>query len=63
MPSHRYMSTTIRQAWPCDEAIVSSILAEAAAWLIARNMSMWQQGELEADSITAVSPQALCGFN
>lgn len=49
----RNMSTTVRQARTCDEATVSVILAEAAAWLIARNMSMWQQGELEADSITA----------
>ena len=47
------MSCAIRQAQPCDEAIVSAILGEAAAWLIARDMSMWQQGELEADRITA----------
>ncbi len=47
------MSYTIRQAQPRDEAVVSAILGEAATWLIARDMSMWQQGELEADSITA----------
>jgi GNAT superfamily N-acetyltransferase len=47
------VSITIRQAGPNDEAIVSGVLTEAAEWLIARNMSMWQPGELEADSITA----------
>ena len=32
---------------------MSAILAEAADWLIARGMSMWQEGELAADSISA----------
>jgi GNAT superfamily N-acetyltransferase len=47
------VATIVRQAWPSDEAIVAAILGEAAAWLIARNMSLWQPGELSADSITA----------
>ncbi len=47
------VTTIVRQAGASDEAIVSAILTEAAAWLIARDMSMWQPGELEADSITA----------
>jgi GNAT superfamily N-acetyltransferase len=47
------MTISIRQARPNDETLVAASLAEAAAWLIARNMSMWQQGELAADCITA----------
>lgn len=47
------MTISIRQARPTDEANVAAVLAEAAKWLIARNMSLWQHGELAADSITA----------
>jgi GNAT superfamily N-acetyltransferase len=43
----------MKQARPGEEAIVSTILGEAAAWLISRNLSMWQPGELESDSIVA----------
>ena len=47
------MPTIVRQAVSGDEAIVSAILIEAATWLIARDMSLWQPRELEAHSIAA----------
>ena len=46
-------SATVRQARPGEEAIVSAILNEAAAWLQSRGMPLWKQDELSAEMIAA----------
>lgn len=43
----------IRQATPADVEAVSSVLAEAAAWLESQGMPLWRAGELTPDIISA----------
>ena len=47
------MSAAIRQARPGEEAIISAILGEAAAWLLSRGMPLWKLDELAADRIAS----------
>ena len=53
------MTTFIRCARPRDLALVSSILAEAAAWLAARDQALWQLAELAPETI---APDVHAGF-
>ena len=45
------MTVVIRQAQPCDAAIVSAMLAEAAQWVDALGEVMWDTGELAPERI------------
>jgi hypothetical protein len=47
------VSLELRQARPDETALVSSVLAEAAAWLEARGETLWQQDELATEAIAA----------
>src|ERR1044071_7580765 len=42
---------TIRQATPADVAIVDQMIREAAAWVDALGVVMWEDGELDAGRI------------
>jgi GNAT superfamily N-acetyltransferase len=44
---------TIRQATAADVAIVDQMIREAAAWVDALGVVMWDDGELDADAIRA----------
>ena len=44
---------TIRQALAADVAIVDQMIREAAAWVDALGVVMWEDGELEAERIRA----------
>jgi GNAT superfamily N-acetyltransferase len=44
---------TIRQAIAADVAIVDQMIREAAAWVDALGVVMWDDGELDADRIRA----------
>ena len=53
---------TIRQAQIADVPHIISVLREAAAWLDQRGMSLWREGELLPDRITAeISADVGCG--
>lgn len=45
------MDISIRQAGPGDADTVSSILVEAASWLVERGTPMWRADELSGDRI------------
>jgi hypothetical protein len=47
---------TIRQATAADVAIVDQMIREAAAWVDALGVVMWDDGELDADRIRAEVP-------
>src|ERR1044071_603787 len=42
---------TIRQATAADVAIVDQMIREAAAWVDALGVVMWEDGELDADRV------------
>jgi GNAT superfamily N-acetyltransferase len=44
---------TVRQAGPADVAIVDAMLREAAAWVDALGIVMWEDGELDPNHIAA----------
>ena len=44
---------TIRQASAADVAVVDAMIREAAAWVDALGVVMWEDGELDADQIRA----------
>lgn len=44
---------TIRKAGENDIETVSSILGEAADWLISKGEKLWERGELDPDSVAA----------
>ena len=44
---------TIRQASKADVAVVDAMIREAAAWVDALGVVMWDDGELDADQIRA----------
>ena len=41
----------IRQARPADAPLIREMLLEAAAWVDALGVTMWSEGELEAEAI------------
>jgi GNAT superfamily N-acetyltransferase len=47
------LRVVIRQARPAEAALVSGILSDAAEWLTARGIPMWQASELEVGRIDA----------
>jgi GNAT superfamily N-acetyltransferase len=47
------MTITIRQAMPADAALVEEMLLEAACWVDALGVVMWEEGELERSEIDA----------
>jgi GNAT superfamily N-acetyltransferase len=47
------MTIAIRQAQPCDAAIVEAMLVEAAQWVDALGEVMWETGELKTERIVA----------
>lgn len=47
------MAIEIRQAVPGDAAVIEDILIEAAAWVDALGVVMWEEGELESRQIAA----------
>jgi GNAT superfamily N-acetyltransferase len=44
---------SVRQAVPADVAIVDGMIREAAAWVDALGVVMWEDGELDGDRIRA----------
>jgi GNAT superfamily N-acetyltransferase len=44
---------SVRQAQPADVAIVDGMIREAAAWVDALGVVMWEDGELDGDRIRA----------
>lgn len=47
------MAVQIRQAGPADARVVEDVLVEAAAWVDALGVVMWDEGELAPDHIDA----------
>jgi GNAT superfamily N-acetyltransferase len=43
--------TSIRQAVPADARIIHDLLVEAASWVDALGVVMWEAGELDVDAI------------
>jgi GNAT superfamily N-acetyltransferase len=44
---------TVRQASPADAAAVDTMIREAAAWVDALGVVMWEDGELDTEQIAA----------